>query len=61
MSKTADVLAVSLVGGFPAGATAIVLEGAGQEPGFNPPQPRAPDASGALQLGSFAVAIVTLA
>jgi hypothetical protein len=61
VSKTADVLAVSLVGGFPAGATAIVLEGAGQEPGFNPPQPRAPDASGALQLGSFAVAIVTLA
>ena len=61
VSKTADALAVNFGGGFPEGAMAIVLEGAGLEPGFNPPQPRAPDASGALQLGSYAVAIVTLA
>ena len=61
VSKTEDALAVSLAGGgFPAGATALVLEGAGPEPGFNVPESRQPDAGGVLQLGSYAVALVEL-
>ena len=62
VSKTSDAVAVALAdGGFPHGSAAIVLEGAGAEPGFNPPVARAPDAaSGALSLGPYAVAVVTL-
>ena len=63
VSKTGDGLAATLAngGGFPNGTTALVLEGAGAEPGLNPPVPRAPDAAtGVLALGPYAVAIVTL-
>jgi len=62
VSKTSDAVAVALAdGGFPSGSSAIVLEGAGAEPGLNPPVARAPDAaSGALSLGPYAVAVVTL-
>lgn len=35
-----------------------VLEGAGAEPGFAPPQVRRADAHGALELGPFGVALV---
>lgn len=58
VSKVGHALNLSLSGA--ALASVEVLEGAGPEPGFNPPMLRRTDASGRMSLGPFGVAIVSL-
>ena len=58
VSKVGHALNLSLSGA--ALASVEVLEGAGPEPGFNPPVLRRADARGRMQLGPFGMAIVSL-
>jgi hypothetical protein len=53
--------AATLSAGADANWTAMVLEGVGPEPGFNPPVERAVVVGGALSIGPFGVALLTVA
>lgn len=58
ISKTPDGTDVTLTSA-PNGTTALVLEGVGAEPGFNPPTEKVIGADGKLSIGPYGVALVS--